>query len=211
MAPTPHHFGILATTAITTAMWMAMMTVMMLPAILPWLWGFAALSRGGEAGTLRPAWVVLFALGYVVVWTGFSVGAASLQLGIRSLGLLEASIGGAAQAGGVLLIGAGLYQVTPAKAACLEHCRTPLSYFLTHWRNGPSGAFKMGLSHGAFCVGCCWALMLSGFALGVMSLVWMAALTAIISIEALAPHGNRIGQLAGAGMVLWGLTLLTGF
>ena len=207
MAPTPHHFGILA----TTAMWMAMMAVMMLPAILPWLWGFAALSRDGESGRLCPAWVALFALGYVVVWTGFGVGAASLQLGIRSLGLLEASIGGAAEAGGVLLIGAGLYQVTPAKAACLEHCRTPLSYFLTHWRNGPGGALKMGLSHGAFCVGCCWALMLSGFALGVMSLAWMAALTAIISIETLAPHGRRIGRLAGAGMVLWGLTLLTGF
>ena len=207
MAPTPHQFGILA----TTATWMAMMTVMMLPTVLPWLWGFAALSRDREAGTIRPAWVALFALGYGVVWTGFSVVAASLQLGIRSWGLLEPSIGGAATAGGVLLIGAGLYQVTPAKAACLEHCRTPLSYFLTHWRNGPGSAFKMGLSHGAFCVGCCWALMLSGFALGVMSLVWMAALTAIIAIETLAPHGKRIGRLAGAGMVLWGLTLITGF
>ena len=207
MAPTPHQPVFLA----TTAMWMAMMTVMMLPAVLPWLWGFAAPSRDREAGTIRPAWVALFALGYVVVWTGFSVVAASLQLGIRSWGLLKASIGGAATAGGVLLIGAGLYQVTPAKAACLEHCRTPLSYFLTHWRNGPGGAFKMGLSHGAFCVGCCWALMLSGFALGVMSLVWMAALTAIIGIETLAPHGKRIARLAGAGMVLWGLTLLTGF
>ncbi len=207
MAPTPHQPVFLA----TIAMWMVMMTVMMLPAVLPWLWGFVALSRDREAGTIRPAWVALFALGYVVVWTGFSVGAASLQLGIRSWGALEAYIGGTATAGGVLLIGAGLYQVTPAKAACLEHCRTPLSYFLTHWRNGPVGAFKMGLSHGAFCVGCCWALMLSGFALGVMSLVWMAALTAIIGIETLAPHGKRIGRLAGAGMVLWGLTLLTGF
>ena len=206
-AATSHQFGILA----TTAMWMVMMTVMMLPAVLPWLWGFAALSRDRKAGTIRPAWVALFALGYVVVWTGFSVVAASLQLGIRSWGLLQASLGGAATAGGVLLIGAGLYQVTPAKAACLEHCRTPLSYFLTHWRNGPRGAFKMGLSHGAFCVGCCWALMLSGFALGVMSLVWMAALTAIIGIETLAPYGKRIGRLAGAGMVLWGLTLLTEF
>ena len=206
-AATPHQFGILA----TTAMWMVMMTVMMLPAVLPWLWGFAALSRDREAGTIRPAWVALFALGYVVVWTGFSVVAASLQLGIRSWGLLETSIGGPATAGGAILIGAGLYQVTPAKAACLEHCRTPLSYFLTHWRNGPRGAFKMGLSHGAFCVGCCWALMLSGFALGVMSLVWMATLTAIIGIETLAPHGKRIGRLAGAGMVLWGLTLLMGF
>ena len=200
----------------TTAVWMAMMAVMMLPAITPWLLGFAALSRDRESGTIRPAWVALFALGYAAVWTGFSVLAASLQLGIQGSGLMEASVFGTSPAlvaplGGLILIGAGLYQVAPAKATCLEHCRTPLSYFLTHWRNGPGGAFKMGLSHGAFCVGCCWALVLSGFALGVMSLVWMAALTAIICIETLAPNGNRIGRLAGAGMVLWGLTLLKGF
>ncbi len=94
MAPTPHHFGILA----TTVMWMAMMTVMMLPALLPWLWGFAALSRDREAGTIRPAWVALFGLGYVVVWTGFSVAAAALHVGIQSLGLMETSIGGVTSA-----------------------------------------------------------------------------------------------------------------
>ena len=188
-----------------------MMTVMMLPPILPWLRCFAALSREGEERKIRSGWVALFALGYVTVWTGFSVLGASLQLGIQGWALTDTSIGSAAGAGGVILIGAGLYQVAPAKAVCLEHCRTPLSYLVMHWRNGPVGAFKMGLSHGAFCVGCCWALMLTGFALGFMSLMWMAALTAIIGIETLAPQGDRIGRLAGAGMVLWGLTLLTGF
>jgi len=117
----------------------------------------------------------------------------------------------AAPLGGLVLIGAGLYQVAPAKATCLEHCRTPLSYFLTHWRNGPGGAFGMGLSHGAFCVGCCWAFMVSGFALGLMSWIWMGGFTAVIAIENLAPHGKRIGRVAGAGMVLFGLTLVTGF
>ena len=207
MAPPPHQFGILA----NTAMWMAMMTVMMLPVVLPWLSGFAALSRDREAGTIRPGWVALFALGYATVWGGFSLLAASLQVGFQGWGLLGESIGNAATASGLILISAGLYQVAPAKAACLEHCRTPLSYFLTNWRNGPSGAFQMGLSHGAFCVGCCWALMICGFALGLMSLKWMATLTALIGVEALAPHGKQIGQLAGAGMVLWGLTLLMGF
>ena len=207
MAPGLYHPDLLA----TTAMWMAMMTVMMLPAVLPWLLGFAALSRDREAGTIRSAWVALFALGYGTVWGGFSLLAASLQLGLQGWGLLGASMGSAATAGGLVLIAAGLYQVAPAKAACLEHCRTPLSYFLTSWRNGPRGAFRMGLSHGAFCVGCCWALMLTGFALGLMSLKWMAALTALIGIETLAPYGKQIGRLAGAAMVLWGLTLLTGF
>lgn len=221
MAPGPHYPDLLA----TTAMWMAMMAVMMLPVVLPWLLGFAALSRDRETGTIRSGWVALFALGYGTVWGGFSLLAATLQLGFQGWGLLGASTGSATTsggtvatagglataAGGLILIAAGLYQVAPAKAACLEHCRTPLSYFLTSWRNGPRGAFRMGLSHGAFCVGCCWALMLTGFALGLMNLKWMAALTALIGIETLAPYGKRIGQLAGAAMVLWGLTLLTGF
>lgn len=193
----------------TTAMWMAMMTVMMLPAITPWVLGFAALSRDRESGTIRPSWVALFALGYAAVWTGFSTVAATLQVGLQGWGLMGTVL--AAPFGGLVLIGAGLYQAAPAKATCLEHCRTPLGYFLTRWRNGPGGAFKMGLSHGAFCVGCCWALMVSGFALGLMSLIWMAGFTTIIAIEALAPHGKQIGRLAGAGMVLGGLTLLTGF
>ncbi len=111
---------------------------------------------------------------------------------------------------GLVLVGAGLYQVTPAKAACLEHCRTPMSYFLSRWRNGPGGAFRMGLSHGAFCVGCCWALMLTGFALGVMNLAWMAVLTVVIAVETFAPRGERIGRLAGAALVVWGLILLSG-
>ncbi|HIF06186.1 MAG TPA: DUF2182 domain-containing protein [Gemmatimonadetes bacterium] len=237
----PHQESLVA----TTAMWMMMMTVMMLPAITPWVLGFAALSRGrgdgsgGGGGGIRRGWVTLFALGYAVVWTGFSVVAASLQVGLQGWGLMGTAMAmgttsGApltlttaaamtwpsvlgsspalgASLGGVVLIGAGLYQAAPAKATCLEHCRTPLSYFLTHWRNGPGGAFRMGLSHGAFCVGCCWAFMISGFALGLMSLVWMGGFTAIIAIENLAPHGKRIGRAAGAAMVLLGLTLVTGF
>ena len=85
-----------------------------------------------------------------------------------------------------------------------------MSYFLSRWRNGPGGAFRMGLSHGAFCVGCCWALMLTGFALGVMNLAWMAVLTLVIAVETLAPQGERIGRLAGAALVVWGLVLLSG-
>ena len=208
----PHQAGILA----TSAMWMAMMTVMMLPAVTPWVLGFAFLSRDREVGTIRPMWVVLFPLGYATVWAGFSLLAASLQVGLQGWGLMGTSVLASsptlgAPLGGVVLVGAGLYQAAPAKATCLEHCRTPLSYFLTHWRNGPGGAFRMGLSHGAFCVGCCWAFMVAGFALGLMSWIWMGGFTAVIAIENLARHGKRIGRIAGAGMILGGLTLLAGF
>jgi len=192
----------------TATVWMVMMTVMMAPSTLPWLSGFAAMSRHGESGAIRRGWVTLFGLGYLMVWAGFSVMAASLQVWLGSRALLEASLAVTAPLGALALVGAGLYQVTPAKAACVRHCRTPLSYLLSHWKNGPDGAFRMGISHGAFCVACCWALMLSAFALGLMSLAWMAALAAIVALETLAPGGARIGRLAGAAMVIWGLTLL---
>jgi predicted metal-binding membrane protein len=212
-----------------TAVWMLMMTVMMLPAVFPWLRGFAALTRTGGSGSaadsgsgsVRISWVALFALGYLTAWLAFSVGGASLQILLRSLGVLAASAVGAAagaSAGasaalttplaGVVLIGAGVYQATPAKSTCLEHCRTPMSFFLSRWRNGPVGALRMGATHGAFCVGCCWALMLTGFALGVMNLAWMLVLTVVIAAETLAPQGVRIGRLGGAGLVIWGLVLL---
>ena len=193
----------------TTAMWMLMMVVMMLPAVLPWLTGFAALARDRESGAVRGGWVALFGCGYFAAWLAFSVVGASLQIGLRSWGLLGASAALLAPLAGLVLVGTGLYQVTPAKAACLEHCRAPMSYFLSRWRNGPGGAFRMGLSHGAFCVGCCWALMLTGFALGVMNLAWMAVLTVVIAVETLAPRGERIGRLAGAALVVWGLVLLS--
>ena len=202
---TSHGAGLVA----TTAMWMLMMVVMMLPAGLPWLTGFAALARDRESGAVRGGWVALFGCGYFAVWLAFSVVGASLQIGLRSWGLLGASAALLAPLAGLVLVGTGLYQVTPAKAACLEHCRTPMSYFLSRWRNGPGGAFRMGLSHGAFCVGCCWALMLTGFALGVMNLAWMAVLTVVIAVETLAPRGERIGRLAGAALVVWGLVLLS--
>ena len=198
----------------TTGMWMLMMVVMMLPAVLPWLTGFAALSRDRESGAIRGAWVLLFGSGYIAAWLAFSVGGASLQIGLRGWGLLGASAHGvstalAAPLAGLVLVSAGLYQLAPAKAACLAHCRSPMSYFLSRWRNGPVGAFRMGLSHGAFCVGCCWALMLTGFALGVMNLAWMAVLTAVIAVETLAPRGERIARLAGAALVVWGLIVFS--
>ena len=197
-----------ASLLVTTTIWMMMMTVMMTPSILPWLSGFAAMSRERESGAIRRSWIALFGLGYLVVWVGFSVVAASLQVWLRSQALLDASSAMTTPLGALVLVGAGLYQWTPAKGACVQHCRTPLSYFLSHWRNGPVGALRMGISHGAYCVACCWALMLSGFALGVMNLAWMGALTVIVALETLAPRGDRIGQLAGAAMVVWGLTLL---
>ena len=208
-----------------TGLWMLMMVVMMLPPVYPWLRGFAVLSRDMQSGAVQAVWIALFGLGYLSAWLCFSVVGASLQLGLRAWGLggelPTAGFGGAGAVGTVgatdtlaeplaslVLVGAGVYQVAPAKRACLKHCRSPMSYFLTRWRGGPTGALRMGLSHGVYCVGCCWALMLTGFALGLMNLAWMAALAALIAVETLAPDGERIGKLAGAALIVWGIASL---
>jgi len=90
----------------------------------------------------------------------------------------------------------------------LSHCRNPLSYFLARWENGPRGGFRFGLTHGAYCVGCCWAVMATGFAMGVMNMLWMALLTVLMCVEKLAPHGDRIGAAAAVGLMVWGVVLL---
>ena len=105
---------------------------------------------------------------------------------------------------------AGVFQLTPLKAACLRHCRSPFGFFLSRWQNGPIGAFEMSRRHGLYCVGCCWVLMLLGFALGVMNLIWMAVATLIICIcgEKILPGGETASHIFGGAFLVWGLWLL---
>ena len=106
------------------------------------------------------------------------------------------------------MIVAGLFQLTPLKDACLAHCRSPLSFFLARWDGGPGGPFKMGARHGAWCVGCCWALMALSFVLGVMNLLWMAVLTTMIVAEQRTPRRWQLGRGFGVALVAWGVTLI---
>jgi predicted metal-binding membrane protein len=111
--------------------------------------------------------------------------------------------------GGVLLIVAGLYQWLPIKAACLHHCRSPIHFLGGEWREGTIGSVVMGVRHGVYCLGCCWALMALLFVAGVMNLLWIAALAALVLIERAAQRGLWIGRLAGALLAAWGVLLLT--
>jgi predicted metal-binding membrane protein len=196
--------GLLAAVAI----WWLMMVAMMLPSTLPWLTALAALTRGRGAGGLRPGAVVAFAIGYFGVWLLFSAVAALAQVALHDAGLMRANHALAAPIGGVVLVTAGLYQATPVKSACLERCRNPLGFFLRRWRDGPRGAVGMGVAHGVFCLGCCWALMVLGFALGLMNLAWMAVLTVLVTVENVAVGGPLWGRVAGVGLVVWGMALL---
>jgi predicted metal-binding membrane protein len=188
------------------AMWAVMMTAMMLPSAAPLLLTYAAALRGrGEPGAGRQFYAM--AAGYVLAWAGFSVVATVLQRALASALLLTPMMEPDTPiAAAVILAIAALYQLTPLKRACLRVCRSPLAYLLQHWRPGTAGAFGLGLDHGLYCLGCCWALMLLLFAGGVMNLAVIIALTLWVLIEKLAPFGDwtaRIGGVALLALAAW--------
>ena len=152
-----------------------------------------------------------FALGYVLMWAAFSALATGAQWGLERSGLLSTMMVGTSTVfGAVLLIAAGVWQFTPIKYACLQHCRSPLGFLSHHWRSGPGGAFRMGLMHGGYCLGCCWFLMALLFYGGVMNLYWIIGLALFVLVEKLLPQGARIGRLTGAVLIVWGGILLLG-
>ena len=189
---------------LTFVMWAVMMAAMMVPSASPMLMMVGATARRRQAS---PYLVTgLFLLGYLVVWTLFSALAAGGQWGLHSTALLSpAMVSTSPILGGALLLAAGIFQWTPLKWACLSHCRSPLGFILTDWRDGSWGAFRMGVKHGAVCTGCCWALMTLLFVVGVMNLAWVAAIAAFVLIEKVVTAGPWIGRATGVGLGATGL------
>ncbi len=169
--------------------WATMMAAMMLPSLLPVVLGYARSSRQRATGS-PSATAVLFAGGYLLTWIVAGALAYALFEGIRGLHLswLGWHVAGRYIAGGVI-VAAALYELTPAKARCLSHCREP-ERLAARWRNGSSGALQMGLEHGGFCLGATWALMAALFAIGVMNVAWMAVVAALVAVEKLLPQRN---------------------
>jgi len=165
------------------AVWIVMMAAMMFPAVSPTVALYAQLTR--QRSVTRP---LAFTSGYLVVWGAAGLGAYALcVIGRNAFGdQLAWDAGGRWLAGSVLVL-AAVYELTPLKNICLSKCRTPLGFLLGSWRDGVGGAFSMGSRHAAWCVGCCWALMAALFALGVMSILWMAVVAALITIEKVLP------------------------
>ena len=190
-------------------MWWVMMFGMMLPSAAPLLLLFARMMRKEKDKGAPYVPTGVFAFGYVIMWAAFSAIATGAQWGLEASGLLSGiMVGTSAVLGAGLLIAAGVWQLTPWKNACLRHCRSPIGFLSAHWRPGRTGAFKMGLVHGAFCLGCCWFLMALLFYGGVMNLYWIIGLALYILIEKLLPAGARIGQLTGVILIAWGATRL---
>ena len=190
-------------------MWFGMMALMMGPTVWPWIRAFDRLGNPHAGRADRLVASAVFTAGYLAAWLIYAVAAATLQLLLVRADAFDAVTGIAAVAGAGVLAAAGLFQFAPLKQACLVHCRNPLSYFLRRWRDGAAGGFRMGFGHGLFCVGCCWALMATSLAVGVMSLWWMAALAAVAFAEQVTPWGERLrvpvgtALLAGAVVRLW--------
>ena len=195
--------------AATFLMWTIMMIAMMLPSALPFVFVFGAEHRKRRARNLPYVPAGVFLAGYFAMWTAFSAVAALLQQALHRGALLKSMTNTTYSvfAGGIL-IAAGVYQWTPFKDACLRHCRSPLSFLLSDWREGSLGAFRMGIDHGLFCLGCCWLLMVLPFAAGVMNLLWMAAITAFILIEKAAPGGQWFGKIGGAALTGVGIWII---
>lgn len=192
------------------AMWAVMMVAMMLPSALPTILIFHRAVRNDPKVRSPSRHMFAFVAGYSLAWCGFSIAATLLQWGLAQAALLSPMMVSASPwLGGAILIVAGVYQWTPIKTACLRHCRSPLGFLAEHWQPGMPGALRLGLHHGLYCVGCCWALMLLLFVGGVMSLLWIGAITAFVVLEKLAPYGAQGGRLSGIGLVLAGAWVLT--
>jgi predicted metal-binding membrane protein len=190
--------------ATLAVMWFGMMAAMMAPTVWPWVRAyhrFAGAQRGAEVAAATQ-----FASGYLLAWLVYAMGAALLQRALQQTAFMAPSGEVAVpHAAGVILLVAGIYQFAPLKRACLTHCRTPLAYFLTRWIDGPIGALRMGVHHGLFCVGCCWALMATAFAVGAMNLWWMTALGVVALLEQTTPKGEPLRRTLGGAFLVAGI------
>jgi predicted metal-binding membrane protein len=192
---------------LTFVMWTVMMVGMMAASAMPALLLFAAFLNGlGEPGVPRS--MLAFSGGYLAVWTGFSAAATAAQWAMHDAALLTPAMSASNPLlAGTILIAAGAYQWTPLKHACLRHCRSPLAFLATNWHGGKTSALRMGFDNGIHCLGCCWALMSVLFAVGVMNLMWAAALSVFVLVEKLGV-GTTVTRLAGAAMIVAGLLVV---
>lgn len=191
--------------AYVLVMWLVMMTAMMIPSVSPTIVMFSEVARKHKDGDAALAGTWIFVSGYLIAWALFSVVATGAQWGLKVAALMTPVMEtNSAIVGGVILIAAGAFQFTALKNACLQHCRSPLMFFMAGWRPGRIGALSMGFRHGLFCVGCCWALMAVMFVGGVMNPLWLVGLAVFVLVEKLAPWGGRFSQLAGLALICAG-------
>ena len=192
-------------------MWTVMMVAMMTPSILPMVSLFVTVSKRKRANFQVYVPTYIFLSGYLIAWILFSIAISALQYPLHMAGWLNPMMDSRSYllSGGILVL-AGIYQWTPFKDACLRQCRSPLNFLMTRWREGSGGAVKMGLLHGFYCIGCCWALMAVMFAVGVMNVLWMVVVAVFVLAEKVSPFSALVFRvLSGILLVIWGGYWLT--
>jgi predicted metal-binding membrane protein len=199
----------LADFAQNLASWWAMMPGMMLPSAAPMILTFATINRHKRKHGQPFVPTIVFASGYLIAWGLFGGFATLADWGLERAALISPATGRLAPIlGAMVVIAAGLYQLTPFKSVCLTHCRSPFDFVLNRWRDGAAGAMRMGLEHGLYCLGCCWFLMVLLFAAGIMSLLWMAVIAVLVFVEKLFPAGQWIARAGGVAMLGFGIYLI---
>ncbi len=197
----------------TFSMWTVMMIGMMTPSVAPMLLLYAGVGRKANENGHPIASTAWFLAGYLAVWAGFSILATIAQWLLTRLALLNpAMVASSAVLGGAILIAAGLYQWTPMKGVCLRQCQAPIAFLASHggFRSSPLGALRLGIAHGAYCLGCCWVLMALLFVGGVMNILWIAAIAFLVLLEKVVPAGQWISRISGTLMAVAGVWLLAG-
>lgn len=191
-------------------MWWIMMIAMMLPSASPTILLHAQVIRKNYSREKYLVPTIIFTLGYIFSWGVFSMIATYTQWRLESLGLLSSMMSSNnIILGSSLLLMAGIYQLTPFKHACLQHCRNPMQFLTKYWRNGMRGAFQMGLHHGIYCLGCCWFLMALLYVGGVMNLFWISGLAIFVLLEKTIQSGYRLAKITGIFLILWGAWLMS--
>ena len=195
--------------ALNLAIWWVMMPGMMLPSAAPMILTFATVNRGKRERGQPFVPTMVFTAGYLIAWGLFGVFATLADWALERAALISPITGRLPQLlGAIVVVAAGIYQLSPLKSVCLTHCRSPFDFVLNHWRDRASGALRMGLEHGLYCLGCCWFLMALMIAAGIMSLLWMAAIAVFILLEKLLPAGTWLARAGGVAMLGFGVYLL---
>jgi predicted metal-binding membrane protein len=189
-------------------MWWVMMVAMMVPSAAPTVLVYAGIVRKRKSAERPYASTSFFLSGYLAAWAAFSLVATSLQWGLESIGVVTGMMEIASPLiAGAVLITAGLYQLTPLKNACLRRCQHPVLFLMHHWRPGGTGAFRMGLEHGGYCLGCCWFLMALLFVGGIMNLFWIAGIAVYVGVEKLAAGHGWVTTAAAAILTFAGILM----
>ena len=190
-------------------MWSVMMVAMMVPSAAPTIIMFDTINQKKYRNPHRFSPTISFVAGYLAAWTVYSCFAAIAQLWLQNSALISTTMSKSTPiVSGILLVIAGLFQFSRLKYACLKHCRSPMGFFIIHWKDGHKGALEMGLRSGIYCVGCCWAIMVLMFVAGVMNIFWMVLLAVFILTEKMIPWGHRFSQFSGGVMIAWGIWVL---